>query len=287
MAIKKFRWEIKPVYLVPSIVLLTFFIWFISVDYPSAVPLGIGFQERLDTGMMSFGLSDCDYKRTPYDCVSTMECDERCDGYELFGICIGKKVKTNCKAVEKCSYKTEWVCDDSSPYDINPNPDSGDNYEEDTKWCPSGTILSGNECIDPYSDYEQDTNDNQGGNEEPKHKSWTETDKKTRLICGGDVIQNSYIRGWRFIQEQEITTTCNHDCWDGDCSVDCSDKVTNVKVKDDCTQLCYGYGILEKCTPRAKVCQDKSGTPRCVTYPLELRVYTILDKIGNMFEKKA
>ncbi len=276
----KYVWDKKK--LTMAVVLFFFMIWLYSGDYPHP----LSFSGEFGDSLLSFGLSDCKYVKTPYDCMSVMECDTVCSSYELFGICMGKE-KKDCKPVEKCKYKTKWECDDSNPYDLTPTPDSGSKYESGTKWCPSGTILSGNTCVDPYSDYKKDTKKNwwEGESDKPKHKEYDKTKKKTRLLCGGDVIQNSYMRGWRYVQEQEITTTCHYDCWDDDCDVDCSDKITDLRVKEDCTQLCSGVGIFEKCSPRAKVCQDESGTPVCVTYPLELRIQTIFDAVEYILNK--
>lgn len=197
--------------------------------------------------VVSYG--NCQIKRVPYNCRTEMQCEEKCVFWFL--VCL-KAEKVNCKAVEICDYKNEISCSAPASYSAGQQQVS----------CPSGTIYANGQCINPYSPNSYSSYYS-AANTQTCRDVVTE---KTRLVCGGDVLENKYIRGFRYIQEQTIRTTCNT------CG-SCKDEIVSTKNKVDCVaSLTY-----------PKVCRDDS-TPKCVAYPLELKISTILDQIKNLLK---
>lgn len=203
-----------------------------------------------DSGFITFPFLA--FVREPYNCMSVMKCDEVCTGWSIFGICIGGKEKINCRAVEECQYKTTWVPDITTDYTATSyNP-----YTTETS-CPSGTVYSNGLCQSIYSDYTFSPSEYY-----PTNICTTTVTEVTRLVCGGDVIQNSYITGFRSITEQVIEKTCNT------CG-SCSETIKSSKVVEDCVK-------------NYRVCRDDTGTPHCVVYPVEMKIHTILDQLGGI-----
>ncbi len=214
-------------------------------------PTNLFFFKPLYYGDNVISYGDCKIVKTPYNCVNTIVCDEVCNGFKVFDVCLGFIQKTNCRTVTKCDYKYETKCDkvikDYQPSNVDVS-------------CPSGTIYMNGNCINPY------------GGSNNYWKNTTTTTPTTsycqeyetthyRLECGGDLIQNKYIQGFSSIVERKVVTKCK-------CNV-CKDYPTN-EVR-----------VVERCVDKLKVCRDDNGYPKCYQYPLELKINVILDSIKD------
>lgn len=214
----------------------------------------------------SFG--NCEIKKIPTNCWTDKVCQETCR-FSLLGVCLLKDY-TNCQFVQKCDYTTKIVC--SNPTSYNPSPPSS------IPQCPEGQVWINGACRNPYGTYSYSGTTTSGSGTTTSGTSFSGTSsgtttvntlnqpivyRTTRLTCSGDIIQNKYIRGQRYVSEQLIETTCQNGV--------CQDKVISEKVKEDCVNK-----------PYPNVCREDGGNPRCVMYPLELKIETLLDKLRTI-----
>lgn len=221
--------------------------------------------------LLSYG--SCSAEKVPSSCHYEQECDTTCNGIEALGVCLGTTEKTNCRQVEVCESQTEVTCSDPEPYD----PDEAKDRETVTD-CPAGTTYMNGQCEDVNAEsytveeqcawYEFGCHASNVADE--VFTPETSTTTKWRQTCTGDVIQNKHIRGFRYKAEQKVVETCTTQKDGGE---ECEQEVKNeFRNKVDCTE------DLNVCK------EDSTGKPRCVFYPMELKIKSVIGELGTVWD---
>jgi hypothetical protein len=307
-------WQLR--YLVGAIVIILFLIVLTGGNFSPSRQLAFGLNQldlesMFQDGLLSVGLADCSYVKVPYNCKSVQVCDaEQCSGIMLFGNCVlGSMQKGACHVESQCSYNYEWDCPDPSPYTLTTTPASTTQQDIASNKCGYGYVWINNKCTLQYTSIGTNTTTTpkstpSGSSSSSSSSNYlgksaclgangcigrdlTTVAKTNRTVCGGNVVQNNYMMGTRFIQTQVVETTTTRICDYYNCSTYSADKALSVKSTEDCTQTCIGAYPLQVCNARAYVCSDTSGIAHCVRYPLEVQIDTFLGAVQSIFSPKA